>query len=354
MLRGSLASLLVLLLALAQRLVSVQSSAKQVAPSQAHRRDQGDTPEDYYEDYYGDGGDGDGGDYYEDYYGDGGDGDGGDYYDNYYGDGGDGDGGDYYEDYSDGGDGDGGDYYEDYGDGVTSAPAVVTTGATSAPAAVTTGATSAPAAVTTGATSAPAAATTGATPPAPSLPSYATMAAPTSAPSVVDYDNAPTVSPGPTVADGPEYGPTPTTPTYNAPSWNQPRTPEPTAVYVAPQDDILEDDDKIKQEWAEKTNKEKAEAEWDDISHDKNVKIVSIVFGVTGFLLLLFVANQLIENPDGCFGKVCRCLLACISILCWPLRAFCCRSSRARERRSHQPMNGENGAYGYSHDLELT
>jgi hypothetical protein len=125
-------------------------------------------------------------------------------------------------------------------------------------------------------------------------------------------------------------------------------------VYVPPQGDILEDDDKIKQEWAEKTNKEKAEAEWDDISHDKNVKIVSIVFGVTGFLLLLFVANQLIENPDGFFGKVCRCLLACISILCWPLRALCCRSSRARERRSHQPMNGENGAYGYSHDLELT
>eukprot|EP00977_Amphora_coffeiformis_P000181 scaffold48_cov161-Amphora_coffeaeformis.AAC.29 len=144
------------------------------------------------------------------------------------------------------------------------------------------------------------------------------------------------------------------------PNWNPypeyKRTPQPTARYVPPNDDFLENeqDDKIAKEWEEKSNLEKVEAEWDQIRRDKNVKIVSIVFGVTGFLLIIFVAHQLIENPDGCFGKICRCTLACIRIFCWPCRAICCRSARARDRRTHQLVNNEPGTYGYSHDLELT
>ena len=153
----------------------------------------------------------------------------------------------------------------------------------------------------------------------------------------------------------PVVSPVPGYPNYN-PYPEYKRTPEPTARYVPPNDDVLgnEQDDKIAKEWEEKTNIEKVEAEWDEIRRDKNVKIVSIVFGVTGFLLIIFVAHQLIENPDGCFGKVCRCTLACIRIICWPCRALCCRSARARDRRTHQLVNHEPGTYGYSHDLELT
>ena len=172
-----------------------------------------------------------------------------------------------------------------------------------------------------------------------------------------DDDFVPTVSPYPTVADGPENYPEPNPypapnpyPSPNSyPDWSF--TPQPTRTYVSPDNDILDpgEDDKIQKEWEEKTTLEKAEAEWDEISHDKNVKIVSIVFGVTGFLLLIFVAHQLIENPDGFFGKLCRCVLACVRILCWPVRAVCCRSSRARDRRTHQLVASE-----YSHDLELT
>lgn len=167
------------------------------------------------------------------------------------------------------------------------------------------------------------------------------------------YDLVPTMSPAPTIADGPE--PTPTGDDY---PWSNPyvATPNPTVKYRPPDDDVLEteNDDKIKQEWAEKTKLEKAEAEWDDIRKDRNVKIVSIVFGVTGFLLLVFVAHQLIENPDGIFGKLCRCVLACVGILCCPIRALCCRTARARDRRTHQLVTNEPGTYGYSHDLELT
>lgn len=163
-----------------------------------------------------------------------------------------------------------------------------------------------------------------------------------------DDDAVPTISPAPTIGDGPDNS-------YN--DWNNwKRTDEPTEHYVAPNDDVLDrlEDDKIQKEWEEKSNLEKAEAEWDDIRHDKNVKIVSIVFGVTGFLLLLFVAHQLIENPDGFFGKLCRCLLSCVRIICWPCRFLCCRSTRARDRRTHQLVNSEPSTYGYSHDLELT
>ena len=178
----------------------------------------------------------------------------------------------------------------------------------------------------------------------------------TPAPSSGGYDNyvgndddfVPTSSPAPTVGDGPEPG---------YPSWPiWTRTDEPTEKYVPPNDDVLEReiDDEVQKAWEEKSSLEKAEAEWADISHDKNVKIVSIVFGVTGFLLLLFVAHQLIENPDGFFGKLCRCLLACVRIICWPCRFICCRSARARDRRTHQLVNSEPSSYGYSHDLELT
>ena len=193
----------------------------------------------------------------------------------------------------------------------------------------------------------------------PDLPAVSTMI-PTTPPTPSDYvdtsetvgndddDAVPTISPAPTIGDGPDYG------GPSGAAWT--RTNEPTAVYVAPNDDVIDKDkeNEIEKEWEEKSNLEKVEAEWKDITHDKNVKIVSIVFGVTGFLLLLFVAHQLIENPDGFFGKLCRCLLSCVRIICWPCRFLCCRSARARDRRTHQLVNGEPSTYGYSHDLELT
>jgi hypothetical protein len=166
---------------------------------------------------------------------------------------------------------------------------------------------------------------------------------------VGDDDFVPTMSPGPTIADGPDNSLPAPSPSY--PSWSY--TPEPTTKYVPPKDDIAKTDDEVAKEWADKSNLEKAEAEWEEIRRDKNVKIVSIVFGVTGFLLLLFVSSQLLDNPNGCCGTLCRCMLVCTRILCFPLRALCCccssSSSRAKDRRTHQLMDSE-----YTHDLELT
>jgi len=146
--------------------------------------------------------------------------------------------------------------------------------------------------------------------------------------------------------------------------WNNPdyQPPEKTKEpYKPPDDDPLDEDedDEIKDKWEDPLEKAEKEAEKraEEILRDKNVRIVSGVLAGVAFLLMLCIAQQTIENPDGCCAKICRCMVACARIICYPCRVICCcccRSSRAKDRRTHDLMMNEEDNYGYSHDLELT
>jgi len=141
--------------------------------------------------------------------------------------------------------------------------------------------------------------------------------------------------------------------------------PAPTP-YVPPTsgDPLDEDDtDKIADEWKNKGPVEWVQDEANSLAADQNVVIVSAVLGTLGLILLLITAQQMLENPDGCCGKICRCWVAVFRILCWPCRKICCcgggssnSGSRRASRRTHDMVgeNGDNYNSGYSHDLELT
>jgi hypothetical protein len=93
-----------------------------------------------------------------------------------------------------------------------------------------------------------------------------------------------------------------------------------------------------------------------EMMQDKYVPVVVLATLLVSFMFLLFVAQQMIENPHGCCGKLCRCIIGFLRILCCPCRTLCCSccgSSRAKDRRTHELISDENG-YGYSHGLELT
>jgi hypothetical protein len=93
---------------------------------------------------------------------------------------------------------------------------------------------------------------------------------------------------------------------------------------------------------------------------DPNVWIAAVVLSVVGFFFMLFVVHQLVENPRGCIPKMCRCLVACFRIVCWPCRKLCCcccpggeprGRGRGRGGRTGVPMEDEDD---FSRDLELT
>jgi hypothetical protein len=143
---------------------------------------------------------------------------------------------------------------------------------------------------------------------------------------------------------------------------------ESTETYEPPDDDPVDEgiDGEVENDWEDltpaelaKKDLEEAEKDLDEALHDKYVPIVSAVCGVIALFFMIFVAQQMIENPDGCCAKVCRCSVACFRILCCPCRYICCcGGSRAKARRTHDLVSDNssygNGNYGYTHDLELT
>jgi hypothetical protein len=188
--------------------------------------------------------------------------------------------------------------------------------------------------------------------------------APSPSPSVAVAISSPTAAPvtqAPTEATESYYN---NRPSNNKP-WENPDNREPPAPpkeeSYEPPDDMFNDDpvsqeidEDIANEWDDKNPYEIAKQEADEALHDKWVPIVASVCGVIAFFLMIFVAQQMIENPDGCCAKVCRCSVACFRIICWPCRLICCcGGSRAKARRTHAILNDTNH-YGYTHDLELT
>jgi hypothetical protein len=128
-------------------------------------------------------------------------------------------------------------------------------------------------------------------------------------------------------------------------------------TYDPPDDDPVKEDadGEIEDEWEEKTTIEIAEEDAEEMLHDKWVPVTAGICGGIAFFFMIFVAQQMIENPDGCCSKMCRCAVACFRILCCPCRKLCyCGGSRAKARRTHDLVMGDNGNYGYTHDLELT
>jgi hypothetical protein len=92
-----------------------------------------------------------------------------------------------------------------------------------------------------------------------------------------------------------------------------------------------------------------------EIAHDQNVWIAAIVLGVVGFIILLIVVQQLIENPQGCVAKLCRCQVAFYRILCWPCRKICGCGGPGRNRRTRNLVQTHDmDEDGYRGDLELS
>jgi len=88
------------------------------------------------------------------------------------------------------------------------------------------------------------------------------------------------------------------------------------------------------------------------MAHDKNVIIVlSIVFGLM-LLFSIFVAHQMLNNPDGCCASVCRILTRCtcciMGALCFPCKMICGSKDYA-----HSRMIDDHSTFA-SHDLDLT
>lgn len=173
----------------------------------------------------------------------------------------------------------------------------------------------------------------------------------------LDPTSAPTVDP-----DDFSYSNSNSNPTPNTSSSSNPWDKSPEKVKPAPYDppagsDPFDEakDEEVEDEWEEKTVVEIAEEDFDEAIHDKYVPIVAGIMGGIGLLLMIVVAQQMVENPDGLFAKICRCSVACFRCLCWPCRMlFCCGGSRAKARRTHDRVMNDGDNYGYTHDLELT
>lgn len=193
-----------------------------------------------------------------------------------------------------------------------------------------------------------------------------TTKTPTMAPTERKFESTPVPTSAMIEDDDNKWRPYDDEPTYEEqptdPSWPDYTKPENTTPYQPPDgSDPLDNvnDDDIKQKWENKDpySMQQVQKKLDDMMHDRNVKIVAIVFGILGFVLLLCVAEQLIENPNGCIAKSCRCVVCVYRVLCWPCRFVCCctGNSRVKARRTHQQlMTTDDDHYGYTHDLELT
>lgn len=119
-----------------------------------------------------------------------------------------------------------------------------------------------------------------------------------------------------------------------------------------------------KEDWTNKTPQELAafaEEEADKMLHDKYVPLVAVAVAVVCFAFMFFVVQQLVENPNGCLSKTCKCTVAFFRIISWPIRmilccGLCC-GSRARQP-DHQLLGdsehmSKNGGNFSDDDLEF-
>jgi len=125
-------------------------------------------------------------------------------------------------------------------------------------------------------------------------------------------------------------------------------TLRPAVPYVSTDDDPLK----------EVNNGETGDWGWtestiDEMEHDATVIIaLSVVFGVM-FFFSIFVAYQMLENPDGFCASICRITVAgwcgIIRCICYPCRAMCgCTGGSSGGQHMMVPEDG------FTNDLELS
>jgi hypothetical protein len=103
--------------------------------------------------------------------------------------------------------------------------------------------------------------------------------------------------------------------------------------------------------WADKTPEEVAalaEADALRVMQAKYIPLILIAMTLVSTAFTLFVAQQMVENPNGMMAKICRCMVAVARIVTFPLRyclcgADCSRGARnrRRDRRTHDVLRNE-------------
>merc|ERR1712087_395493 len=97
---------------------------------------------------------------------------------------------------------------------------------------------------------------------------------------------------------------------------------QPTRDYIPPPDSSDSEDEQNAIDW----NQDELET-LEEMVHDRNVITVpSVVFGLM-LLFSIFVAHQMLNNPDGCCASICRILTRCtcciMSAICFPCKMMC-------------------------------
>jgi len=196
--------------------------------------------------------------------------------------------------------------------------------------------------------------------------------------------DAPVSSPVDSSFDSPVDSPVSTsteTPTYNPTRYKEPSSPSleyepptagpmaptqrPTRTYTSSDDDPLKNDvldeadsmdSSSSEEWGwNESTVEEIEEKIEEMEHDKAVIIaLSVVFGVM-FFFSIFVAYQMLENPEGCCASICRISVAAVCgflrCICYPCRAMCGCTGQPSSRR-HNMISADDGHF--THDLELS
>jgi len=148
------------------------------------------------------------------------------------------------------------------------------------------------------------------------------------------------------------FAPTPSPTFYITPDpmANKPSTLRPTVPYVPSDDDPLKNTDGYLSEIEDWFSNEST---IEEMEHDKSVIIaLSVVFGVM-FFFSVFVAYQMLENPDGCCASLCRITVACwcglVRCICYPCRSICGCTDPSGGQHMMVPDDGH-----FTHDLELS
>ena len=94
------------------------------------------------------------------------------------------------------------------------------------------------------------------------------------------------------------------------------------------------------------------EQDAEEILRDKNVKIITPIFVVIALALMICVAQQMVENPDGCCARICRCSVGVSRYVVSSCLCCCCMSSQDKARRTHD-LIVTDGFDDYDHDLQL-
>lgn len=139
-------------------------------------------------------------------------------------------------------------------------------------------------------------------------------------------------------------------------------TLRPVKPYVGTDDDPLKGEDEFDndfesnlpewaqpaEEWVEDWFSEDSTIE--EMEHNKTVVItLSVVFGVM-FFFSVFVAYQMLENPDGCCASICRITVACwCGCILYPCRKMCGCTGQSTANHMMVPSDGH-----IAYDLELS